>query len=56
MMSSAIPSAKNSCSASPLMFWNGSTAIEGLSGKASAGAISAGADLGVVSVGVARVT
>src|SRR6516225_3002994 len=37
MMSSAMPSAKYSCSGSPLMFWNGSTAIDGLSGKASEG-------------------
>jgi hypothetical protein len=36
MMSSATPSAKNSCSGSPLMFWNGSTAIDGLSGRESA--------------------
>lgn len=35
MMSSTMPSAKCSCPASPLMFWNGSTAIEGLSGSAS---------------------
>ncbi len=27
MMSSTIPSAKYSCSGSPLMFWNGRTAI-----------------------------
>ena len=32
MMSSATPSAKYSCSRSPDMFWNGKTAIEGLSG------------------------
>src|SRR5439155_25390867 len=32
MMSSTIPSAKNSCSGSPLIFWNGRTAMEGLSG------------------------
>jgi hypothetical protein len=31
MMSSTIPSAKYSCSGSPLMLENGSTAIEGLS-------------------------
>src|SRR5215469_3013257 len=37
MISSTIPSAKYSCSGSPLMFWNGSTAIDGLSGKASGG-------------------
>ncbi len=36
MMSSTIPSAKYSCSGSPDIFWNGSTAIEGLSGRASA--------------------
>ena len=35
MMSSTIPSAKYSCSGSPLMFWNANTAIEGLSGSAS---------------------
>src|ERR1700687_939280 len=34
MMSSTMPSAKYSCSGSPDMFWNGSTAIEGLSGSA----------------------
>jgi hypothetical protein len=37
MISSTMPSAKYSCSGSPLMFWNGSTAIDGLSGKASDG-------------------
>ena len=36
MMSSTMPSAKYSCSGSPLMFWNGNTAMEGLSGSASA--------------------
>src|SRR6266403_3471527 len=35
MMSSAIPSAKYSCSGLPLMLVNGSTAIEGLSGRGS---------------------
>jgi len=35
MMSSAMPSAKYSCAGSSLMFWNGNTAIEGLSGSAS---------------------
>src|SRR5215475_1775163 len=35
MISSAMPSAKYSCSASPLMLWNGSTAMEGLSGNGS---------------------
>ncbi len=33
VMSSTIPSAKYSCSGSPLMFWNGRTAIDGLSGS-----------------------
>jgi hypothetical protein len=33
MFSSTMPSAKYYCSGSPLMFWNGSTAIDGLSGK-----------------------
>jgi hypothetical protein len=37
MISSTIPSAKYSCSGSPLIFWNRSTAIEGLSGSASCG-------------------
>ncbi len=36
MMSSTRPSTKYSCSGSPLMFWNGSTAIDGLSGSGSA--------------------
>ena len=36
MMSSTTPSAKYSCSGSPLMFVNGSTAIEGLSRDAEA--------------------
>src|SRR5208337_446751 len=41
MMSSTMPSAKYSCSGSPLIFWKASTAIEGLSGsvrRAGAGA------------------
>ena len=33
VMSSTMPSTKYSCSASPLMFWNGSTAMDGLSGS-----------------------
>ena len=33
MISSTIPSAKYSCSGSPLMFSNGSTAMDGLSGS-----------------------
>src|SRR6516164_3935467 len=35
VISSTMPSAKYSCSGSPLMFWNGNTAIEGLSGSSS---------------------
>src|SRR5271168_4674416 len=38
MISSTMPSTKYSCSGSPLMFWNGSTAIDGLSGRVSAAA------------------
>jgi hypothetical protein len=38
VMSSTIPSAKYSCSGSSLMFWNGNTAMDGLSGSASGGA------------------
>src|ERR1700687_4369292 len=33
MISSTMPSAKYSCSGSPLMFWNGITASDGLSGS-----------------------
>jgi hypothetical protein len=36
MISSTMPSAKYSCSGSPLIFVNGSTAIDGLSGSGSA--------------------
>src|SRR5260370_22580710 len=36
VMSSTMPSAKYSCSGSPLMFWNGNTAMDGLSGSGSA--------------------
>ncbi len=36
MMSSVMPSAKNSCSGSPLMLLNGSTAIDGLSARSRA--------------------
>src|ERR1700686_138497 len=35
MISSTMPSAKYSCSGAPLIFWNGSTAVDGLSGSAS---------------------
>jgi hypothetical protein len=46
IMSSTTPSAKYSCSASPLMLANGSTAIDGRSGNVSAGAgTSGGADV-----------
>ena len=37
MISSTIPSAKYSCSGSPLRFWNGKTAIDGLSGGVKEG-------------------
>jgi len=33
MISSTMPSAKYSCSGSPLIFWKGRTAIDGLSGS-----------------------
>ena len=36
MISSTMPSAKYSCSGSPLMFWNGNTAMDGLSGSGNA--------------------
>src|SRR6266446_6152293 len=39
MISSTMPSTKYSCSGSPLIFANGSTAIDGLSGSARAGAL-----------------
>src|SRR5712691_3249814 len=35
MISSTMPSLKYSCSGSPLMFWNGKTEIDGLSGRES---------------------
>ena len=47
MMSSTIPSAKYSCSGSPLMFWNGRTAIDGMSGAPRSGA---GAAIGLAPV------
>ena len=55
MMSSVRPSAKYSCSGSPLMFWNGRTAIEGLfgSGSGSAGS-AAGARVGASWRGLPR--
>src|SRR5882672_7423153 len=36
---STMPSLKYSCSGSPLMFWNGSTAIDGFSGNAGSGSV-----------------
>src|SRR6516164_5909071 len=36
MISSTTPSTKYSCSGSPLRFWNGNTANDGLSGSGSA--------------------
>ena len=43
MISSTMPSAKYSCSGSALIFWNGKTAIDGLSGSGkTAGAAVAG--------------
>ena len=36
MISSTMPSAKYSCSGSPLIFWNGRTAIDGLFDRADA--------------------
>ena len=60
MMSSTMPSAKYSCSGSPLMFWNGSTAMEGLSGSARGCAVSvgifvAGEELGLMRTRQARI-
>jgi hypothetical protein len=37
VISSTIPSAKYSCSGSPLMFWNGRTTSDGLSGSGKVG-------------------
>src|SRR5271166_5312491 len=37
VISSTMPSAKYSCSGSPLMFWNGRTTIDGSSGSGSTG-------------------
>jgi hypothetical protein len=49
MISSTIPSAKYSCSGSPLILAKGSTAIEGLSGSGSTRAPSIGVEPGVFS-------
>ena len=38
VISSTMPSTKYSCSASPVMFWNGNTASDGLSGSGSGAA------------------
>jgi len=46
MISSTTPSAKYSCSGSALMFLNGRTAIDGLSGSGKAGCELAAAPLG----------
>src|SRR6516162_7283990 len=46
MISSTMPSAKYSCSGSPLILAKGSTAIDGLSGSGSTGCASADALLG----------
>jgi hypothetical protein len=46
MISSTIPSAKYSCSGSPDMFSNGSTAIDGLSGSARTCVLSTGGSIG----------
>jgi hypothetical protein len=54
MISSTIPSAKYSCSGSPLMFWNGSTAIDGLSGRGRVGVVLTGEALGAVSAVASR--
>src|ERR1700680_4700373 len=51
-MSSAIPSAKYSCSGSLLILANGKTAMDGLSGRPGTRATSVGMALGAVSVGV----
>jgi len=44
MISSTMPSAKYSCSGSPLRLWNGSTAIDGREGRG--GSAVAGASAG----------
>jgi hypothetical protein len=56
MISSTMPSAKYSCSGSPLMFWNGRTAIEGLSSSASpadglSGVVGSACDAGLAGAG-----
>ena len=48
MISSTMPSAKYSCSGSPLRFWNGNTAIDGLSGRGGPELACAGAELAAV--------
>ena len=45
IMSSAIPSAKYSCSGSLLMFANGNTAIDGFSGNGNGASDTAGTSL-----------
>ena len=51
MISATVPSAKYSCSGSRLMFVKGRTAIDGLSGRASAGAPAIRAGYGTRSTG-----
>jgi len=42
MISSTIPSAKYCCSGSPLIFWNGKTALGGVSGSGKAAGLGIG--------------
>ena len=51
MISSTMPSAKYSCSGSPLRLANGSTAIDGLSGSANSGRRSSAANSGTGAAG-----
>src|SRR5712692_9383664 len=53
MISSAMPSAKYSCSGSPLMFSNGSTAMDGLSGSGRAWVVSTGGFIDVAAEALA---
>src|SRR5438105_3493270 len=56
MMSSTMPSAKYSCSASPLKFWNGRIAIDGFSGRAGTGTACVSSDGGPEDRGPTRYT
>jgi len=51
MISSTMPSAKYSCSGSPLRLANGSTAIDGLSGSANSGRRGSAANSGAGATG-----